>query len=495
MSILSDENNDPSVNICNSILSSSNNFEDYEIEKTNPHISNYSIIEDKIVFIMCPKCGQIPKITFNTLKFVNILCECNYIKNTYIDNLQDYFIKFSSKKIKINNYTCIYHPHKKFRYYCSDCQANICKYCKTKDDRHKTHTCIRLIDLREKYKIIEDNIKKMDNIQNFRDIINSLENTYNNNPNYNLYETFDNLYKLICSPEEKNKDLNMIIKVKNELKIKSSKALMENIHNIEKITIIEIIRQNLYNINELCKLKFTQLKILNLSENNIQDISPLKNLFSPNLEVLNLLKNKIDDKNIEHIKNFKFPKLISLVLFHNYFKDYTIFEAITKFPNLKTLYIGSNNFNKNIKHLNLNEIKYEFNNLVNIGLINGVFSDDSIKLLSCFHFPKLKNIYLSGNNLSSLSFLNQLICPELYQIWLKDNRIKEFSILTKFKALKRINLENNLIDKIEYLIQFIEEVKIEKILLSNNKIDLTNEKNKRLIHEIKKKIHLDLNYS
>ena len=75
---------------------------------------------------------------------------------------------------------------------------------------------------------------------------------------------------------------------------------------------------------------------------------------------------------------------------------------------------------------------------------------------------------------------------------MKDNRIKEFSILHKFKSLKKINLENNLIDKIDDLNQFTEPI---TILLSNNKIDLNNERNKILINEIKKKLKLILNYS
>ena len=482
-----------------SINSDNDSLEEYkyeiekEKEKDNQHILNYTKSEDKILFIICPKCGQIPKITFNSLKFINISCECSFIKNAYIDSIQDYFISISNKKIKIDNYTCIYHPHKKFNYYCTDCKANICKYCKIKDDRHKTHDCIRLISFREKYKIIEENIEsEKENEKNFIDIFKSLETIYNNYPNYSLYETFNELYNFSCNKKEDNQNL-MIIEVENEIKIKSSKALMENIDNLNKIIIIEIIRQNFYDINDLCNLKFEQLKILNLSENNIQDISPLKNLVSPNLKELILLKNKIDDKNIDYIKDFKFPEIVSLHFYDNFIKDYKFFKEVTIFQKLEVLFIGSNNFIKNIEHINLNEAKYEFKNLKKIGLTNGVFSDESIKLLSCFYFPELQELYLSGNNLSSLSCLDMLICPELNEIWLKDNRIKELSVLNKFKSLKKINLENNLIDKIDYLKQFTGPV---TILLSNNKIDLNNDRNKIIINEIKNnKIKLVFNYS
>ena len=60
--------------------------------------------------------------------------------------------------------------------------------------------------------------------------------------------------------------------------------------------------------------------------------------------------------------------------------------------------------------------------------------------------------------------------------------------------LKIINLENNLIDSFDNVLQIIEKVKLEKLLLSNNKIEM-NEENRLLIEEINKKITFNLDYS
>ena len=492
-------NDESSVKIHISSQYESNDNDTYnknKSENSNNFISNFSNLESKHLFIMCGKCGEIPKIIFKSLKLVNISCKCKNIENESLDELNEYFIYFQNNKVKIDNYTCAFHPLKKFKYFCRDCDRNICKYCKTKDNKHNTHTCNRLISLTTKIKKILDYFNKIkdegnNNIQHFKLILNSFENLYNNYPNFNLYNAFDSLYKVCCNNNECNENSKKnIININEIIKINSLKMLNEYLNkwdkldNLNKIAEIEIIRQNFSDIKGLCSLKLINLKRLNLTDNNIQDISSLKDLESSNLKTLTLIRNKIDDKNIESIKDFKFPELTQLHLSNNYFKNYKILGEVAKFQNLNIFYIGGNNFNKkNFENIYLNKAKYEFINLIEIGLTNGVFSDDSIKLITCFNFPKLQILYLSGNNLHSLSFLKNLILPELKEIWLKNNFVKEFNELKRYIKLKKINLENNLIENIDNLKLFIEKIKIEKILLSNNKIDM-NEQNKIIINKI-----------
>ena len=257
------EENSLNIHFYSSMDNSNNNFDNPESQRTNP-IPNYSYIEDgKKTFLICSKCGQIPKVYFSSLKLVNILCDCHFLENTHIDNIYNYFVIFFSDKIKIDNYTCINH-NKKYRYYCTDCEVNICKHCKTKDNRHKTHTPIILCDLKDKYKIIEEKVKQLEKLEKGNDLpeyIKLIEDIYDKFPNYNLYETILSLYQFCCNSE--NKKLNPIYNVKNEIKITSLKELKlnEELYNLDNIMIIEIIEQDFNDLNYLCELKYEQLNL------------------------------------------------------------------------------------------------------------------------------------------------------------------------------------------------------------------------------------------
>ena len=48
-----------------------------------------------------------------------------------------------------------------------------------------------------------------------------------------------------------------------------------------------------------------------------------------------------------------------------------------------------------------------------LGVTRGVFSDLTIKLISNFNLINLQKLYISGNNLSSLIFVEHLNCKNL----------------------------------------------------------------------------------
>ena len=475
-----------SLDLPNSIISN-----DYEIQSSEPqNISKYEYI-DKKKLILCQNCGKSPKISFNSLKLININCECQIYENENIEKFYEYFFTFTNNKIKFENFTCQNHLNKKFRYFCEDCNFDICKDCIAKDGKHKTHTYVSLLDCKKQFEVI----KEFKENEYFSEIMDLLKMAYEEYPNSNLYETINNAFSFISQKKYNNNDLNndILIEAKRMLKIRISSQILENKNNINEIIEIQIIRQNFHNLNELCQFEFPNLKLLNLSENNIDDISPLKNLISPNLEGLVLLKNKINDKNIKYIKDFQFQKLKTLNFFNNNFTNYQIFDEIKVFKNLTLLYIGSNRFQEDISHININTIKYNFYNLKTLGVTKGVFTNNTIELLTYFKFPKLTTLYLSGNNLNSLSFVKNIDCPELKEIWLKDNDLKDFEELLKFKKLEIFNLENNLIKSLEKIEPFLKMGKLKKVYISENKIEL--KKNKKLIGRIKKQIDLILNYS
>lgn len=475
-----------------SIDSKSFNSSELEIQKSNiPEIyDGNDLVKKETKYILCKKCGIIPILSFQNFHLINISCECLTYENESIEKFYDYIFTLSNDKIRVDNYTCKIHLNKKFQYYCRDCKFDICKDCIAKDGNHKTHLFVPLLDCEKKY----EKIKEYKENEYFNEIMKLIKETYDEFPVSSLYKTIENAYNLISKNLDNNQNFNFI-ETKREIRIRYLKELndIRNKNIYQEIVEIQIIRQDLFNLKPLCNFEFRELKLLNLSENNIDDISPLKNMISPKLECLILLKNKLSDKNIEYLKDFKFAKLKTLNLFDNYLTDFQFFDEIKVFPNLKVLYIGKNTFDENIRNIDFNSKKYNFPNLESLGATKGVFSNESIKNLACFKFPKLKILYLSGNNLSSLSFIEQIECPELDEIWLNDNDLTNFTPLIKFENIDTINLDNNKIDSLESLTLFLEKTKLKKFLISNNKID--SQKEKAIIDEIKKKIELKLNYS
>ena len=112
----------------------------------------------------------------------------------------------------------------------------------------------------------------------------------------------------------------------------------------------------------------------------------------------------------------------------------------------------------------------------------------TINSLSHFKFQNLEVLNLSRNNLSSLDFMSQLFYPNLKEIWLNDNKIKEILPLIKFKNLENIQLKNNQIDNINNLNAFLSEFEFLKTInMKFNNINLNDEKNFNELELIKTK--------
>ena len=225
---------------------------------------------------------------------------------------------------------------------------------------------------------------------------------------------------------------------------------------------------------------FINLKKLSLKNNNINDISILTNFDFSNLEKINLNSNHLDDKMIDKINKIKAPNLKSLNLSFNYFTDYKLFKSIEHFENLEIFKMESNPFNENV---NINEItdEYNFLSMKNLYLFNGIFCNETIGLLAKFKFRNLQLLNLSGNNIKSLKFLdnlnfvneqNETLVEEgipLEEIYLNDGDIEKDELIhfKKFKNLKRIELNNNNIKDLDDL-NYIHQL-LKPILKANNK--------------------------
>ena len=89
--------------------------------------------------------------------------------------------------------------------------------------------------------------------------------------------------------------------------------------------------------------------------------------------------------------------------------------------------------------------------------------------------------------MTSLFFVENMNCINLEEFWLSNNQLKEFYDLKKFKKLKVIGLKGNKICNINNLVDFVQEFSnIEKIILSENIIDVDNSDNDMIIEKAKK---------
>ena len=494
-------------------LENSNNYEEFQgsgnisfMNRINSNVVNQTNSSNSQIHskIICKECNNFPKIYLNDDGYsLNIICDCREYENMSPDYFRNNFIikenqtsenNNHSDKIKFDSYCiCDVHLGKKYDYFCIDCEENLCRDCYTQNKDHINHT---IIDFNEK-----DFLDKIIEIKNILPNINSLEEQkdenlikiireilkiYEDYPCYNLYRCINNIYEFL------KKDIkNIFIKhreMKEFFKIRYPKEFKNALEKKGDGSAIKTMRINKVNfscLNILSNKDFKNLIKLILSNNNINDITPLLNSKFPVLQELNLSMNRIDDENAKKIFKIDMPKLNFLNLVYNNFKKYDIFKSIHVFKCLTKLYIGLNKFNREISEIDENTI-YECSTIEEIGLTKGVFSDKTIDLISKFKFRNLQLLYLSCNNISSLSFVDKLDCKieNLEEIWLSSNNITEFYPLIKFNNLKKIILRDNFISNIDKLIDFVKHFnRLELINFSGNNIDKNDKDTSEIIEK------------
>ena len=336
-----------------------------------------------------------------------------------------------------------------------------------------------------------NSLNSVDEKEKFKDVIKLLDKLvkqFNEHPYYNLYKSIDNLYNFCLEFKKINNNNNMNKRDSIVKKIIRYKREFKNIKVDDSIKSIYIFKNNFDDINilETYKNNLTNLEILHISENNVVNIEVLSSISLPNLKTLNLTKNRLDNSCIEHLKNIINKDCITeLNLYDNNITDPKFFGIIKYFKKLETLYIGHNKFKDEF-----NAERYDFPDTLKIvGLSLGVFSHTTIKHISKFYFKQLETLYLKGNDIDSLDFIEDLKCQNLKDIWLRNNAISNLDI-EKFsdslkKSLKKINLRGNKISNIEGLKNFIEKFEnLEEFVISDNNIDLNSDNNSKIIRDI-----------
>ena len=248
-----------------------------------------------------------------------------------------------------------------------------------------------------------------------------------------------------------------------QLLIEFNKKYKTDIEDIDAEE-INLENENIKNegTKELLKIEFSNLKKLNLSENNIETIKYLNNN-EPNLVILNLTRNKIQKINI--FENSDYPRLKELYLSKNNISDINPLGK-AKFPKLEILHLNKNQITdiSILKSVNFNELKE-----LNLG--NNNISD--INILENANFPNLEKLILNGNGISDIIVLKKVEFEKLKDLNLYQNKISDIDVLknSKFEKLKKLLLGNNQISDIKVLktVKFkkLKELDLEKNNISN----------------------------
>lgn len=471
-------------------------------------------IKFKTKKIICKECNSCPKIYLNNDRYsINLICNCKEYENMELDYFMKNFVleeeeendKYSNK-IKYDNYCqCEKHLGNIFAYFCNDCEGNLCNECYTEIKSHLMHTIINFNENKIMKKINEIKIKisELKNINssnfksseknkkyfNFLEIIRIILEVYENYRCYNLYRCINNIYDSLKKENEDNNQIIVHDKIMKEyFKVRFSKELkkvLEKNKNGDALKSIRINKKYFNSFDILSNKDFKNLKLLELSDNNIEDLTPFLNYKFPVLEELNLSMNKIDDENANKLFKIEIPNISFINLYYNNLRKYDFFKHIHVFRKLTKLFIGLNKFNKGKSEIDENTI-YDCSTIEEIGLTKGVFSDESIELISKFKFEKLKILYLNCNNLSNLSFVEKLNCniENLEEFWLTSNDISEFYPLIKFNNLIKIILKDNIISNIDKLVDFVKHFNKLKIIdFTENEIDKNNKDNYEIIEK------------
>ena len=323
------------------------------------------------------------------------------------------------------------------------------------------------------------------------EIIKTILNAYKEFPCYKHYANIENIYKYI---KEEEKLTLFKVNNKNELIDKLNNEDYNNILSIiingQSFDLENTLNEWAENNNFKTVLKFSNLKEINLRENKIKTIEFLSRLKLPNLQILDLSDNFLGDELNNYIKKLDLPELRDLNLYKNNLENYQIFDKFKYFPNLKILYIGLNKFSKGINRDSIiEETKFDLSSLETIGLTKIWSDEDGVKDLKYFKFKNLQEIYLSGNNINSMDDI-VLDCDEhLIKIfWLKNNKLKKFSMLKKYRYLEDLSLKNNLIDDIANLDTFLSNFRyLKKFNIENNLINYNDPKNIKIINDVEEK--------
>jgi len=493
------------------------------------HKKNLNIEDDpKRVKFLCPECGIIsPEIS-------NINIEKKYVEFTCkICAEKIYYSKFFYKNIENGNllYSCKPKPLQNEQaqflfeeYNIMPGQSEEIKKSSLEDIDKKELK--ELNKYKEAIKLKNEQLKKIIQLNNL-----IIEASEQSQYNYFHLKSLKNISKKLKNEKLRDaNDLKFLLttfkyenkNAKDAIK-KIDKYLGKNKNIEEHVESLFLSESNLNDeyINYISKIKFNQLKEINLSGNEIINIEPLCNMNLPFLEFLNLSNNQI--VNIKPLEEINSKKFKYLFIQNNQIKDIQVFLG-DAFPTFEILRIDSNkigisdsNTNSDSKTslinlyklkgkiliLNIDDInKYNIDyrdNKKEIKVANEEKGDLVLKYIF-INIPSnniIKKLELINNKIEDPSILNRIQFDFLEELNLQYNNIKNLNFLKGMKAknLKVLHLEKNDFEDLSILYN-IKEIfnQLKKIYLDKNKFDDNEPKFKNLKDNLENQgIELELN--
>ena len=410
----------------------------------------------------CPNCHKTPKIEYIKLPKLNITCNCynklplnlESVKEKFIIDLED---PLDDKYKNFEKYfKCEEHNYTIFQFYCNKCEKNLCQEC------IKSHCCSEqndLFDFNKNYNERRQDIKFID------DAFQENNETFLFDNNFNMEDKLEH---------DLNEENMQIKKVIDNLKIIISTLLYENyttpnmeiINNINNVKLMltndtkiydkntdihqnyEIFSEHEYDyyINEI-KINKELVKKIEINGCSF-NVKTLENAIFINLEKLILKGNNFSD--ISPLTTVKFINLKILNLYSNQISDEMIkFIYNFNFPKLESLDLGFNN----LKSYELFKSIEHFTQLKKLNLTSNHFNTEIPKdfMMNDLDFP----------NIEKIDFSNGIFC---------DKTINIIFPKFKFKKLKSIDLMSNNLHSLDFILN-LKNCPLETLILTNNDID------------------------
>ncbi len=128
----------------------------------------------------------------------------------------------------------------------------------------------------------------------------------------------------------------------------------------------------------------------------------------------------------------------------------------------------------------------------NLNLNNKKLKDEGFKCLKKkIHFSRIKDLNLSGNDITDIFLLLRFNFKSLEILNLSDNKIKDTSNISSLniEILQKLYLESNLIEDISALPK-IKVKSLREIYLSENPLNLNHPNTKEIINILEKKKYI-----
>ena len=332
------------------------------------------------------------------------------------------------------------------------------------------------------------NLLRTDKDKDFNDLFHRLLKinvneriSFNGYINHNFWSSHNKNIDQITSPksngdileynEEISKEKEIIFefktdKFKKELEIFSKNDFKElEIFKYSNYASKKSDLKDAYIMKWISKLKFPNLRKIDLNGNNFESIEGLGNMELYMLTDLNLSLNKISD--ITELSKMKFENLTTLDLSQNQISNIDILTKVN-FDYLSILNLSENKVS-NLSSLN----NFNFNYLTILNL--GFNQINNIDIFSDVNFYNLNILYLNNNQIEDINVFSKIPFEKLEILNLSNNYIKEIGPIknSKLKKLKILNLSFNKIEEIKNLKNFPFS-NLETLNLSFNKLSNIN---------------------